>query len=126
MPLFGGGGDAGIMQICFQRTPQDLWSWRANIERGRTILQTSINFANTVPGRVRTEVVRGMGPFPNATNFTTDQLRRESIHAYNAGTKINSDGYWQWNNAAMVWTEAPQGGQAGYVDLVLGRSPSCP
>jgi hypothetical protein len=124
-PKFGGGGDAGIFQICYQRTADDIWNWKGNVARGGAILGSSLSFAQTVPGRVRTETVRGMGPFPDATDFTDDQLRKEAIHAYNAGTNINTDGYWQWNNVLKVWVAAPQGGQADYVNNVLAQNPSC-
>ncbi len=59
-------------------------------------------------------------------NFTAEELRKEAIHAYNAGTNINSDGYWQWNEDDQRWDPAPQGGQNNDVNPVLGESPSCP
>ncbi len=125
LPLLGGGGDVGIMQICFQRQARHFWNWRDNVATGRVILNSSLNFANSVPGRVRTQTVRGMGPFPSATNFSNAQARLEAIHAYNAGNNINTDGYWQWNNTLMQWVAAPQGGAPGYVGNVTGSSPIC-
>ncbi len=127
LPFLGGGGDVGIMQICFQRQTQHFWNWKNNVSTGRGRLTgDSLNFANSVPRRVRNERVRGMGPFPAATNFTNAQKRREAIHAYNAGTNINADGFWQWNNTLRQWVATPQGGQPGYAASVLGASPSCP
>ncbi len=127
LPFLGGGGDVGIMQICFQRQTQHFWNWRNNVASGRARLTgDSLNFANSVPRRVRTQTVRGAGPFPSATNFTNAQKRREAIHAYNAGTNINTDGYWRWNNSMMQWVAAPQGGQPGYAANVLGTNPNCP
>lgn len=124
-PYLGGGGDAGIFQICFQRTEADIWNWKTNIARGKGILQDSLTWADTVPARVRTYRTRNQGPFPDATDFTDDQRRLEAIHAYNAGTDYNQDGYWQWDNIQKTWYAAPQGGQAGYVDNVLAQNPIC-
>lgn len=124
-PVFGPGGDAGIFQICFLRTTPDLWDWKQNIARGKAILNAALAFADLMPARVRTRRVRGLGPFPNATDFTDHQRRLEAIHRYNAGTRIN-EGYWQWDNNANEWRPVPLGGIGGYVDAVLAKSPSCP
>ena len=125
-PKVGGTKDAGIMQICYLRTPKHFFDWKENVAYGKTLLNDAKNWAWTVPAKVRSQVVRGQGPFPDATNFTNEQWRLEAIHAYNAGNNINENGYWRWNDDDKEWVAAPQGGANGYVDNVLSTNPECP
>ena len=125
-PTSGPGGDAGIMQICFQRTVGDLWNWKINIARGRANLLEKVPFARGIPNKVRRQVVRGQGPFPNAKPFTDAQVRLEAIKRYNAGNELDV-GYWQWDDASGEWVASPQGGgDPNYVANVLGQNANCP
>jgi hypothetical protein len=124
-PEFGANGDAGVMQICYARTAGDIWNWKTNIATGKRILQSALAFSKGVPRAVRTRQVRGQGPFPDATDFTSDQVRLEAIKRYNAGFGANN-GYWQWDEQGEQWVADPQGGIPDYVDLVLSKAPSCP
>jgi len=124
-PLFGTNGDAGIMQICYARKAADIWNWQANIATGKAILQAALAFSKRIPALVRTKAVRGQGPFPDATDFTSDQVRLEAIKRYNAGFGANS-GYWQWDPVSKEWVANPRGGIVDYVNLVLSKSPTCP
>ena len=125
-PNLGGGGDAGIMQICYLRTAGDVWNWKTNVSTAHANLLGMSAFSRSIPGKVRTQVVRGMGPFPKATDFTPEQLRLEAIKRYNAG--LGADvGYWEWDDAAGQWVANPQGGgDPDYVTNVLGKDPTCP
>jgi len=125
-PTSGPGGDAGIMQICFQRTVGDLWNWKTNVARGRANLLEKVAFSRGIPDKVRRRVVRGQGPFPNATNFTNSQLRLEAIKRYNAGNESDV-GYWQWDEASGEWVASPRGGgDPNYVANVLSQNANCP
>ena len=125
-PTSGPGGDTGIMQICYQRTVADLWNWKTNIARGRANLLEKVTFSQGVPRNVRRRVVRGQGPFPNATDFTAAQLRLEAIKRYNAGNAPGV-GYWEWDDASGEWVASPQGGgDPNYVANVVGQNANCP
>jgi hypothetical protein len=116
MPFYGGGGDAGIMQICFQRTANDLWNWPFNIETGRSILATSRNSAqNHLNGEVANE---------GATPYTTQMWREDAIHKYNAGTGAGNE-YWEWDAANLIWVVVDRGGVGGYTPAVLAKSATC-
>jgi hypothetical protein len=138
-----GGGDVGIMQICWQRTNRVIWDWKHNIETGYNRLMDALRQARRMPNRVRTHVVRGRpgqtggGPFPQATDFTDEQLRMEAIQRYNA---YNFDfGYWQWDDELKEWIANPQmpnpvrahrattpNVENPYADNVADCSPLCP
>ncbi len=125
-PTLGPGGDAGIMQICYRRTVGDLWNWKTNIASGRTNLLDKAAFSRGIPRTVRRRSVRGNGPFPDATDFTPEQLRLEAIKRYNAGN-LPDAGYWEWDDAAGAWVANAQGGgDPGYVENVTARSANCP
>lgn len=116
LPLYGPGGDAGIMQACFQRTNNFLWNWRANVERGRQILNDSKNSAkNHLDSEVANE---------GASNYPTSYWREEGIHRYNAGTGPGNE-YREWNSSAGVWAVVDRGGVGGYVGSVTAQSSSC-
>jgi len=132
-PMIGDTGDFGIMQICFQRTTADLWDWKHNIATGRSRFEELSGFARRMAGYWRTGLIgrdklrhfpRNMGPYPEATDFTEEQLRMEAIKRYNAGTDIDS-GYWEWDPLSGSWVANPQGSITSYADDVIGHSPSC-
>jgi hypothetical protein len=127
LPVQSVTGAAGIFQIIFQRTREDYWNWRSNISSGMNILNSSRTFAQNFPQQVRTRVVRGRGPYPNATNFTLDQRELEAIHRYNNGTALDV-GYWEWDDVARLWVANPQataGGDRDFVAHVLSHTPFC-
>jgi hypothetical protein len=125
-PTLGSKDDAGIMQICYDRRLDDIWSWKTNIARGRANLLAAAAFSRGIPRMVQRRSVRGVGPFANATNFTPDQLRKEAIKRYNAGY-LPGVGYWEWDDSAGAWVENPQGGgDPNYVANVLGQNANCP
>lgn len=127
-PLLGARGtrgDVGTMQICYMRTVGDVWNWKTNIASGRANLLEKVGFSRGVPRMVRRRSVRGQGPFPNAVDFTPEQLRLEAIKRYNAGNEHNV-GYWEWDDAAGDWVANPQGGgHPDYVNGVLSRTANC-
>ena len=110
------------MQICFRRTVADVWNWRSNIERGRSILTgDSLTFAKKHLDKEAAE--------EGATPYATQYLREEAIHRYNAGTDGVTDAYRVWtpaqgNNPGM-WEVVDNGGIGGYVSDVLGKSATC-
>jgi len=125
-PTLGPGDDTGIMQICYERRLDDIWNWKTNIARGRANLLSSADFSRGIPRKVRRRMVRGKGPWENATDFTPEQLRLEAIKRYNAGNETDV-GYWEWNDAAGIWDPKPQlGGDPAYVANVTGQNANCP
>ncbi len=138
-PTFGPSKDAGIMQICYQRTVADLWNWKTNIARGRANLLAAANYSRQIPlytrrgyyivgGRRTDYFPHGASPpWANLpTDFTPDQLRLEAIKRYNAGYSPNK-GYWRWDDAVGEWVADPQGGgDPNYVAHVLALSGTCP
>jgi hypothetical protein len=136
-PVIAGGGDVGIMQICYQRQTRDIWDWKHNVQRGRDNLQEQVRFARQMPGFVRVgkrdrDANRIVYPrnalqgYAEATDFTDEQLRMEAIKRYNAGTELNV-GYWEWDPAANQWIANPLGGGGGpgYADEVIAESTAC-
>jgi hypothetical protein len=114
----GTAGDVGIMQACYNRVTSYIWNWRANVERGRTILNDSKNYAKSfLDNKVATA---------GATPYTTSQWREQSIHSYNAGNNPASDFYWNWvpGNPGS-WQIVDSGGIGGYVPGVTGESATC-
>lgn len=138
-PTMGPSNDAGIMQICYQRTVADIWNWKTNVARGRANLLAAANYSRQIPlytrrgyyvvGGARTDYSpHGQGPpwEHEPTNFTPEQLRLEAIKRYNAGYSPNK-GYWRWDDAAGTWVADPQGGgDPNYVAHVLGQLATCP
>ena len=119
-PLFGDGGDAGIMQICFQRTVADLWNWRSNVARGRDELRN----VNEAAELYLEDLVFNHG----ADEFTDDMWREEAIHRYNAGPGGGNE-YRIWvpptETKPGKWEVVDRGGAGGYVGDVLSKSASC-
>lgn len=136
-PTLGSADDVGIMQICYQRTLGDVWNWKTNIARGRGNVLAAAAYSRSVPlymrrgyymagGKRKPWLPRGNGPFPNATDFTPEQLRLEAIKRYNAGY-LPDVAYWEWDDAAGVWVANPQGGgDPNYVANVVGQNANCP
>jgi hypothetical protein len=133
-PTLGASNDAGIMQICYQRTVGDIWNWKTNIARGRANLLSAAAFSRGIPtyigrGYINKKMAclpRGNGPFPNATAFTPGELRLEAIKRYNAGYSCDV-GYWEWDAAAGAWVANPQGGgDPNYVANVIAQDANCP
>ncbi len=119
-PRLGAGGDVGIMQICYQRRVGDFWDWKQNIATGKKRLAEALDAARKQPG-----IVRDNG-FPDATDFTREQLRLEAIKRYNAGNDP-AKGYWEWDGENKIWVANPQGGgDPNYVENVLGTDPKKP
>ncbi len=42
MPVYGGGGDVGIMQICNGGKPRHVWNWVENVKRGAFLLRDPV------------------------------------------------------------------------------------
>lgn len=116
LPFYGGGGDAGIMQICFQRTQADIWNWKANIDSGRVNLLGTVSPAKS---HLDHEVnVEGATPYP--TSF----WREESIHRFNAGTGTGNE-YREWDSSLGAWVIVDRGGAGNYVPHILSQSSQC-
>jgi YD repeat-containing protein len=115
MPLYGPGGDTGIMQIWFQRTADDLWNWPFNIATGRSTLSTDRNSAKN---HLDAEVASG------ATPYSTQMWREDAIHKYNAGTGPGNE-YWEWDANAAMWIIVDRGGVGGYTPAVLAQGATC-
>ena len=119
-PYLGRDADAGIMQICYQRTAAHLWNWRSNIRRGRTILTSSVSDAKRHLDREAAK--EGATPYP------TQYWREEAIHRYNAGYGSGNE-YWVWmpaeDDEPAMWKAVDRGGIGGYASSVLGESATC-
>jgi hypothetical protein len=104
----------GVLQQTTPDASDDaFWNWQTAIAEGLGTLATKQADAQGYPGRVR----RSTRGCPNntrcnagATDFTADQLLRESIQRYNGGA------YWHWDNVNNVWVARPPN---GYVNQVL-------
>ena len=118
-PMFGPGGDVGIMQICYKRTAAHVWDWKENISYGKRVLDDSRKSAKN---HLNAEVARG------ATPYTTRYWREEAIHRYNAGTGDGNE-YRIWAPASdgrpARWETVDRGGVGGYVPAVLGIGAGC-
>ena len=116
LPTYGPGGDAGLGQICFRQTSQHQWDWHANLDYAEDILT-----GDSLRGAKRyldTLVDDG------ATPYTSDMLRLEAIHRYNAGCCSNEDNaYWGWG--INGWEVVDTGGVGGYVDHVTSKGDLC-
>ena len=125
--MLGQTGDVGIMQICYQRKIGDFWDWKHNIATGKKRLAEALDAARKQPGIVRKKGVRGETKgYPDATDFTPDELRLEAIKRYNAGNDPDK-GYWEWDDENNVWIANPWGGgDRNYVEHVLGTDPKKP
>ena len=113
-PVFGPGGDVGIMQICKGRTGTDVWDWQSNVGSGR---DTLMRMKDVAQEWLDDMVADG------ATPYTTKMWRQESVHRYNAGDGGSGDAYWEWLGGK--WVPVRNGGASGYADSVLGQSATC-
>jgi hypothetical protein len=104
----------GVLQQTTPSASDDaFWNWQQAITEGLGTLASKRAAAAGYPGRVR-QSRRGC---PNntlcnagATDFTADQLLRESLQRYNGGA------YWHWDHVNNVWVAQPPN---NYVALVL-------
>jgi hypothetical protein len=95
LPLFGPPNGFGIMQIDTPpATARQVWDWKANVDAGIALFATKAKDARTYPARVRKK-------FPDATDFTPDQLKLETYQRYNGGA------YWKWDDEEKVWVKSP-------------------
>jgi hypothetical protein len=118
-PLFGAPNGWGIMQIDNPpaQCPLDenvIWNWKTNVGMGLCVIGQKERDARGYPGRIRR-----LG-YPNATDFTDDQLLNETIQRYNGGS------YWTWGemfvpSRGKQWIATPPN---NYVANVL--SATCP
>jgi hypothetical protein len=103
-PVFGPPNGFGIMQL---DTPPptylQIWVWTANVDGGLTLYQQKQTDATGYPARTRET-------YPNATDFTPDQLRMETWQRYNGGH------YWTWDDANQRWAPDPPN---NYADTLL-------
>ena len=131
LPLVGtgeGGGDAGLMQICFNRQAADFWNYKTNIASGRRLLLDKLPFADRW-----LEIQRTAAAANGSTLVITDAHRRlETIHRYNAGTgqstnkqSKNFDGYYFWDSDTEMFEIVGLGGSPNYVSDVISRPISC-
>jgi len=104
----------GVLQQTTPTASDDaFWNWQQAIAEGLGTLASKRAAAAGYPGRVR----RSTRGCPNntlcnagATDFTADQLLRESLQRYNGGA------YWHWDHVNNVWVAQPPN---NYVALVL-------
>lgn len=106
-PLFGPPNGFGIMQL---DTPPptgfQVWNWPANVQAGLILYNQKKADAEGYPGRTKQE-------FPNATDFTPDQLQMETWQRYNGGH------YWKWDDPNQQWVrDAPN----NYADIDATKS----
>ena len=128
LPILGGTGDVGLMQICSARTPGDFWNYKTNIRSGQRLLLDKRSYANTW-----LEMQRTAAATSGHTLVITDEYRRlETIHRYNAGTATisdinnsNADGYYYWNPDEKTFEIIDQGGAGGFVGNVTSKSAMC-
>ena len=103
MPVYGGSGDVGIMQACFEREPEHAWNWVENVNRGAFILKENLNrFAYEY---LVDQVKPALKINKTDEELTNDErlkiraemrkyIREETIHRYNAG---GVGRYWKWD-----------------------------
>ncbi len=133
MPVYGGGGDVGIMQICDGRKPRHVWNWVENVKRGAFLLRDPVeNLAyNYLLDQVRVALDFNDIDDKDLTDKQRDQIRveirkqmkEEAIHRYNAG---GVGEYWKWNAGTKMWKPVDRVGRGGktetlgYVSKVVG------
>jgi hypothetical protein len=105
---------AGVLQQTTPNPSDDaFWNWQEAINEGLGTLADKRRAAQGYPARVRANR-RGCPNNTlcnaNATDFTADQLLRETIQRYNGGA------YWHWDHVNNVWVANPPN---GYVAAVL-------
>ncbi len=139
MPVYGGGGDVGIMQICYRRAPAHVWNWVANVNYGAELFRSNLeSFAYE-------HLVLQVKPVLGLADKTDEQLtneerlqiraemrkyiREEAIHRYNAGGGPDDDGdtltmYWRWNSETGLLdpVDLKDDDVNGYVSSVDGET----
>ena len=114
----GGGGDAGLMQICYNREAEHFWNFRSNISYGRKILTGSrdaLGFARSWLA----DVIQVAADDGHQLTLTNDHYRKEAIHRYNAGTGESIDAYWEWDSELDKLSIVARGGDPGYLARIL-------
>jgi hypothetical protein len=115
LPLFGLPNGFGIMQLDTPpATARQVWDWKANVDAGKALFATKANDARTYPARVRQQ-------YPDATDFTAEQLKMETYQRFNGGA------YWKWDDANKKWVKSPPNNYAdeslAIETAVLGGNP---
>lgn len=83
-------------------TGRQIWDWVANVDGGLGLYNEKQTDAREYPRRTRQT-------YPNATDFTEDQLRRETWQRYNGGH------YWAWDDESQQWVSDPPNNYAAKV-----------
>lgn len=92
LPIFGPPRGFGVMQIDTPpATARQLWDWADNIAAGVALFKEKEADAKGFPARERKRA------FPEATDFTPEQLKLEAVQRYNGGS------YWAWNDSEKKW-----------------------
>lgn len=100
MPLFGPPNGFGIMQIDTPvPTSNQIWNWKDNIDAGMALYNIKITDAKSYPARTRKK-------FPDAKNFTQEELKLETYQRYNGGN------YWKWDDTLKIWIKDNSNGYA--------------
>jgi hypothetical protein len=95
LPLFGPPNGFGIMQLDTPAaTARQVWDWKTNVDAGIALFSAKANDARTYPARVRQK-------YPDASDFTSAQLRLETYQRYNGGA------YWKWDDINKAWVKSP-------------------
>lgn len=95
LPVFGPPNGFGVMQLDNPpATARQIWDWKANVDAGKALFAVKASDARTYPMRVRQQ-------FPDAPDFTTEQLKLETYQRYNGGA------YWKWDDPHKVWVSSP-------------------
>ena len=111
LPLFGPPNGFGVMQLDNPpATAREVWDWKANVDAGLALFRQKAADARGYPARVRKQ-------YPEATNFTPEQLKLETYQRYNGGA------YWKWDDAQNAWTRAAPN-RYGDESLALERAVS--
>ncbi len=139
MPVYGGGGDVGIMQVCYNRTAAHVWNWVENVNYGAFLFRDGLEvFAyEHLVDEVKPDLGLGNKTDEELTNEERLQIRaemrkyirEETIHRYNTG---GLGKYWEWNAAVeevarvdLVLNKQGQWESSGYVSKVDGVASSC-
>jgi hypothetical protein len=93
-PLWGPPTGFGVMQIDPPGVVANVFNWRVNIANALALLTTKQN-------EIAGYVTRTQQQYPNATNFTADQLQIMIYQYYNSGY------YYIWDDPSSSWIKNP-------------------
>ena len=93
-PLWGPPTGFGVMQIDPPANVAEVFNWRTNIADALDLLATK---KNEIAGYVN----RTQQQYPNATDFTPDQLQLMIYQYYNGGY------YYKWGDPSTSWVKNP-------------------